>query len=113
MAAPRPPITHPGRSTAASTGMTAAETIWTSLIRMYQRLLRRELRLYQRTCASRRSQTGDAGGWGAAGPGLGAGRGWAIGVVVALIGPPDQMRRRRPEPGRAPCRGRRVRARRR
>ena len=96
MSAPRPPATHVGRLVAASTGMAAAETICTSLMRMYQRLLRRAPREYHVICSSRRCHEADeAGASAGALAGLEeASGGCAMGVVVALIaGPPSSCAR--------------------
>src|SRR6188472_2439839 len=91
MSAPRAPATQVGRLVAANTGMTAAETICTTLMRRYQRLLRRAPREYHLTCSSRRCHEGEETGvsTGALLAGLEAVSGGAMGVVVALIaGPP-------------------------
>jgi hypothetical protein len=96
MDAPRPPATHVGRLVAASTGIAAAETIWTTLMRMYQRLLRRAPCEYHLICSSRRSHDADEAGAsaGALLAGLEAVSGGAMGVVVALIaGPPSSCAR--------------------
>src|SRR3954453_19578100 len=94
MSAPRPPATHVGRLVAASTGMAAADTICTSLMRRYQRLLRRAPREYHVICSSRRCHDGDEAGAsaGALLAGLAVASAGATGVVVALIaGPPLVM----------------------
>src|SRR5512133_2754907 len=102
--APSPPATHVGRLVAARTGMAAAATICTTLMRRYQRLLRRAPCEYQRICSSRRCQETDDGGASAGAPlaGVeGVSAGCAIGVVVALTaGPPSSCAR--PFPRRPP-----------
>src|SRR5512133_573838 len=105
--APSPPATHVGRLVAARTGMAAAATICTTLMRMYQRLLRRAPCEYQRICSSRRCHDGDDGASPAALAGLEEARaGWAMGVVVALTaGPASSYARlfpRRPPADRSP-----------
>ena len=87
--APREPATQVGRLVAASTGIAAAETICTILMRMYQRLLRRAPCEYQRICSSRRCHEADDGASLGALPDLGEdSAGWAMGVVVALTAEP-------------------------
>src|SRR4051812_50107077 len=96
MSAPRPPATHVGRLVAASTGMAAADTICTSLMRRYQRLLRRAPREYHLICSSRRCHDGDEAGAsaGALLAGLAGGSARATGGVGALIaGPPPSCAR--------------------
>src|SRR5512133_2520813 len=96
MDAPRPPATHVGRLVAESTGIAAAATICTTLMRMYQRLLRRAPREYHLICSSRRCQEADGAGAsaGALPAGLEEVSGGAMGVVVALIaGPPSSCAR--------------------
>ena len=108
MDAPRPPATHVGRLVAESTGIAAAETICTTLMRMYQRLLRRAPCEYHLICSSRRCHEADDAGAsaGALLVGLEEVSGWAMGVVVALIaGPPSSCARpfpRRPPADRCP-----------
>src|SRR4029450_8300343 len=90
ISAPRPPATQVGRSVAASTGIAAAETICTTLMRMYQRLLRRAPREDQVICSSRRCHEADVGvaGSGALDGLGGVSAGRAMGAVGALLARP-------------------------
>ena len=104
---PRPPVTHVGTLVVASIGIAAVDTICMTLMRMYQRLLRREPCEYQRICSSRRCHEADDGTSLGAPVGLEEdSAGWAMGVVVALIaGPPTSCARlfpRRPPADRSP-----------
>jgi hypothetical protein len=89
--APSAPATQTARSAAAITGMIAAATICTSLMRKYQRLFERAWLPYHLIWLSRRSQAGGCCGsaaTSAAAAGEAASCCAAIGVVVALIASP-------------------------